>query len=184
MTNQNYPAHLKLNIGCGHDIREGFINMDVAPLGPWVKPLALGMDKIPFKDESVSLIILQDVLEHIANINYALKECHRVLIKKGSIIVRVPHFSYHRAFEDPTHIRFYAIRTFDFFLTTHNRSYQSDFSFSSITTNLRFLKKWYYPLNLLTEPIVNFNKYSQYLYESSCLRSFFPAENIMVILTK
>lgn len=158
--------------------------MDLVPLSSDVKSFELGIERIPYPDESVSLIVLQDILEHIADLNFALSECHRVLLPKGLIIVRVPHFTYHRAYEDPTHIRFYSVRSFDFFLTDHNRSYQSSFSFRSVISNLTFLLKWYYPLNIIVERAVNFNRYSQYIYESSFLRSLFPAENICLILSK
>jgi predicted SAM-dependent methyltransferase len=69
----------KLNLGCCHVIKEGFINYDIAP-GPGgvvqdlTKPL-------PHANESVDLIVSEHFLEHITRPQALglLKECYRVL---------------------------------------------------------------------------------------------------------
>lgn len=83
---------IKLNLGCGHDKRRGFINIDV---DPEVKPdLVHDLTKaLPFKDSTVTRIVLQDVLEHLTveEGKQLLAECGRVLIDGGTIGVRVPN---------------------------------------------------------------------------------------------
>lgn len=55
----------KLNIGCGIDIKEGYINIDVRLL-PGVNIIA-DVFNLPFKDNSISEIYACDVYEHISH---------------------------------------------------------------------------------------------------------------------
>ncbi|MCA1902766.1 MAG: class I SAM-dependent methyltransferase [Candidatus Hydrogenedens sp.] len=47
---------------------------------------------IPLQDESIDMIIMTDVLEHIYNHQLAIIECKRVLRNKGFLIMTVPAF--------------------------------------------------------------------------------------------
>lgn len=84
--------HVKLNLGCGKDKRKGYINIDVDSR---LKPdMVHDLDKpLPFENQSVSEIILQDILEHftLESARTLLQECQRVLTPKGSLTVRVPN---------------------------------------------------------------------------------------------
>lgn len=82
---------LKLNLGCGTDKRKGYINIDADPK---VKPDLVHnlTQKLPYPQNFVSEIIMQDVLEHLTKEEAVLllKECGRVLISSGKITIRVP----------------------------------------------------------------------------------------------
>lgn len=56
--------------------------------------------KIPFKDDSVSLVFLLDIIEHLINPDYILNEAKRVLKKDGKIIITTPNLAnlYNRIF--------------------------------------------------------------------------------------
>jgi len=83
---------IKLNLGSGEDIREGYINIDVRE----IKGLNLCFDlenhALPFENGIVSEIILKDVLEHISwrKTEWFLHECYRVLKRGGKIYVQTP----------------------------------------------------------------------------------------------
>ncbi len=47
---------------------------------------------IPIQDESVHLIIMTDVLEHIQNHTLTMKECHRILKTGGYVLITVPAY--------------------------------------------------------------------------------------------
>lgn len=83
---------LKLNLGCGKNVYEGYHNIDVNPVNPMV--INCDIRKLEhYDDESVDEIILSQVLEHLNNkdLRPALKEWNRVLKKGGKIIITVPN---------------------------------------------------------------------------------------------
>ena len=175
---------IKINIGCGFDIKHDFLNYDLIPLDPKVIKLDLEEAKLPHASNSVEKILAKDVLEHIKDLSGVMNEFYRVLKPGGKLIVRVPHFTYHCAYEDPTHCRLFATETFQFFCGKHYRGYEVRSKFIECRIFLSFLKRWYLPYNFLVEKIVNLSFATNYLYEVSFLRNIFPAENINCILIK
>lgn len=83
---------IKLNLGCGSDHKNGFINIDIDKR---LKPDLVHdvRNKLPFKANSVDHILLQDVLEHLTKEDgeKLLKDCSRVLRVGGTIDIRVPN---------------------------------------------------------------------------------------------
>ena len=47
---------------------------------------------LPFKSESLHLVLALDVIEHLEDDAYALRECRRILKSDGKLIVTVPAF--------------------------------------------------------------------------------------------
>jgi GT2 family glycosyltransferase/glycosyltransferase involved in cell wall biosynthesis/SAM-dependent methyltransferase len=84
------PAPLMLNLGCGLDIRQGFVNIDLYSDSPQV----VGMDirRLALADEVVDLILASDILEHFSHreVDDVLKEWARVLKPGGELIIRCP----------------------------------------------------------------------------------------------
>ena len=88
---QQMPEEIKLNLGCGNDIRSGFLNLDLYSDHPEV--IYCDVRKLPFMDNSVSLIVANDVLDLFSHreTDLVLKEWHRVLKSDSEIIIRVPN---------------------------------------------------------------------------------------------
>jgi SAM-dependent methyltransferase len=174
-----------LNLGCGTDIRTGWVNLDLAAL-PGVDVVHdINRVPLPFDEGEFEHIHAKDILEHVKYID-VLRDLHRVLKPGGTLLVQVPHFTSADNFIDPTHIRQFSIRTFDFFVSNHptGRYYYFDFGFSEITNRrLTFLRG---PLfwNYLVEPIVNAHFKIQKYYELTFLSRLFPAQNIEITLRK
>ncbi|NLO20007.1 MAG: glycosyltransferase, partial [Ignavibacteria bacterium] len=84
------PSPLLLNLGCGKDVREGFLNIDLFSEDPSV----IGMDirQLEFADNSVDGILASDILEHFSHrqTDAILKEWARVLKPNAEIIIRCP----------------------------------------------------------------------------------------------
>lgn len=81
----------KLNIGCGWDHREGYVNVDFQDFHePDLLADARSLDMLP--SGHYSEIVAQDVLEHLerAEVDPALAEWARLLKVGGQLIVRVP----------------------------------------------------------------------------------------------
>jgi len=81
---------LKLNIGCGPNRKQGWINIDLSPEAE----LSLDMrERIPFDDGSAMVIYSEHFFEHLDYPNDAkhfLRECFRVLEPNGIFRVGVP----------------------------------------------------------------------------------------------
>lgn len=84
---------IKLNLGCGKDYLNGYINVDMYP-GDRVDVLHnLNIIPYPFKKNSVQHIIMNDILEHLENPDLVIQECYRILTVGGTLEIKVPHFS-------------------------------------------------------------------------------------------
>lgn len=172
----------KLNVGCGTDIRPGWVNLDIANLEGVDVVHDLQKLPLPFEDNHFDEIICYDILEHLHDYSNLLKELHRITAPGGTVEIKVPHFSYCRAYADPTHVRFFSVQTFEFFTESSGRSYYFDFAFKKLKSiRLTFLKR---PRrNKLIKRLVNKNINRLIKYEER-YHGLFPAENIIAILEK
>ena len=85
-------VHAKLNLCCGDDIRNGYVNVDFRRTHPNTIQADLSQLPWPFADESASEILLLDALEHFSwrLTTRILLECFRVLEPGGSLVIQVP----------------------------------------------------------------------------------------------
>ena len=70
---------LRLNLGCGKDIKEGYINIDIRHL-PGVDVIA-DVRKLPFRDNYIAEIRAIDIYEHITH-----RESQKLLIHWISVL--------------------------------------------------------------------------------------------------
>ena len=106
---------IKLNLGCGTDHREGYINVDSSEV---VKP-----DKIcnlqqlpwPFPDNYADEILMRDSLEHLPDAHSNILEVHRILKPGGIFHCSVPYAKCDGAFQAPEHKSFFTEKSFDYF---------------------------------------------------------------------
>lgn len=83
---------MKLNLGCGDDIREGYVNVDFRKTHPSVMEVDLSKFPWSFADDSSSEIMMLDFLEHFPYrlTDQILLECYRILVPSGQLVVQVP----------------------------------------------------------------------------------------------
>lgn len=107
---------MRLNLGCGRDIRAGWVNIDSMPL-PGVDHVVDLDDKpvLPFPDDSVDLIEGSHVIEHLRNPLPLMAELWRVAKPGAEAAFRTPYGSSDNADEDPTHVRRLFLQSWDFF---------------------------------------------------------------------
>lgn len=114
-----------LNLGCGPDIRPGWINVDAYYKHPLVTTMDFTQTPWKFKDETFDLVYASHVLEHIPvrfhhtdNRDvfwHILEEIHRVLAPGGILHLRVPYSKdVEAAWSNPTHYRAWSIGTFSY----------------------------------------------------------------------
>ncbi len=118
----------KLNLGCGKDIRPGYVNLDVVDYG--------GNDihdintfPYPFPDNHFDEIYCSHILEHIDNFNKVINELYRIAKPDSTMIVYAPFFLNTKYFGEPDHKIPFSIRTFDNYEYLGNRK-------------LKFYEKW------------------------------------------
>jgi SAM-dependent methyltransferase len=127
---------MKLNLGAGNLLMEGYVNHDVTSL--------LGIDVVhdlniypwPWHDNSVEEIQAQNLLEHLNDFIKSLEEIHRILRPGGHCHISVPYWNSWCVAADPTHKRGFHEVTFKFFdpnsIYCKERSYYSHARFNVI----------------------------------------------------
>jgi SAM-dependent methyltransferase len=97
---------LRLNLGCGRDIRDGWVNIDCAAL-PGVDHVVDfdGKPALPLPDDSVAYSEGIHVIEHLRDPLPFMEELWRVTEPGGLAVFRCPYGSTDDADEDPTHVR-------------------------------------------------------------------------------
>lgn len=82
---------IRLNVGCGGDVREGWINMDINP-GSRLDICKADIRAIPMPNGSVHELVAQDVLEHIpyADDFQTIRHWADKLAPGGTLTIRTP----------------------------------------------------------------------------------------------
>ncbi len=152
-------------------------------------------EALPFADGAFGVVLCVDVLEHV-NAVPAVREIHRVLAPGGVAVVSAVHFTSRNLYVDPTHVRGFSVRTFEFFAPpagdrprNWHRSYYFDFAFSRVdSAAVQFEstlgKGRYLVWDRLLEPCINWKPALQDAYEMTFVARLFPAANVLVAMTK
>ncbi|MGE5364375.1 MAG: class I SAM-dependent methyltransferase [Bacteroidota bacterium] len=119
---------MKLNLGCGRDIKEGYINLDIVDYGG---NMVCDITKFPypFDDNVFDEVYASHVLEHLDNFHKTISELYRILKPGGILVVYAPFFLNTKYFGEPDHKIPFSIRTFDNYEFIGNRK-------------LKFYEKW------------------------------------------
>lgn len=119
---------LKIDLGCGRYKRDGYIGVDkFNDVSPDIL-CDIEKDCLPFEDSSVKEIFSSQMFEHISNINKVMDECYRILAPQGKLIVIVPYWSSEGAFRDPTHMRFFSEKSFEYWKPESECAYYASVS--------------------------------------------------------
>lgn len=108
----------RLNVGCGRNIQNGYLNLDAMPL-PGVDIVCnletLREHPIDLPDASVEYFLLSHVIEHIRDSLGLMEELWRLAAPGAIAQIRVPHGASDDAWEDPTHVRSFFPGSFGYF---------------------------------------------------------------------
>ena len=100
---------MKLNLGCGHDHKEGYVNVDVSDLGKPDQVVNLEALPWPWDDDSVDEILIKHTLEHLGQSTKLyldiICEFWRICRDGALITIIVPHHRHDHYLNDPTHVR-------------------------------------------------------------------------------
>jgi len=137
-------ADIRMNVGCGRTIMDGWLNLDsmalpgvdlvcdLERLGP-----GAGRAALPLADGSVAEFLLSHVLEHIREPLPMMEELWRVARPGAVMTVRCPYGSSDDAWEDPTHVRAIFLQSFGYFSQPYywraDYGYRGDWQVQAIT---------------------------------------------------
>lgn len=102
---------MKLNLGCGTQKKEGFVNVDIFG-NPDVRH-DLDVFPYPFKDNSVDFIFISHCLEHLKEPEKFFNEIQRIMKPGARCEIIVPHYKYPGAFSNFGHRGFYEPNAID-----------------------------------------------------------------------
>lgn len=96
---------VKLDLGCGPNVKDGFIGIDRLKFKGVKHVVSLGIRPIPYRANSVEEVHMSHFLEHLnaAERCFLLNDLYRVMTIGAKATVVVPIWSSSRAYGDPTH---------------------------------------------------------------------------------
>jgi len=103
---------LRVHLGSGHDVLEGYLNLDRVLL-PGLDVVADLERTLPFRSDTIDEVLARHVFEHIEDLVGLLGELRRVCREGAVLRIVVPHFSSFTAYSYLTHRRFFGYHTFD-----------------------------------------------------------------------
>lgn len=100
---------MKLNLGCGFNKYEGYVNVDSASESEPDVLWDLEKTPWPWEDDSVEEILMEHVLEHLGETSRDYlriwQEMYRIGAPGCAIRIVVPHWNHDNFHNDPTHKR-------------------------------------------------------------------------------
>ena len=132
---------IKLNIGCGDDIREGWINLDKYPVNNKVKYFDINVFPYLFKESSIDYIYCSHVLEHTNKVDTIIHEFTRILKKDGLLHIKLPVFSNGWKHRGWYHIRTYFHSLYGGNWKAKTTNSHESFFYSNPNYKLLFFKK-------------------------------------------
>lgn len=173
-----------LDVGCGPKKRTGFIGVDRYPARGVDVVCDLEHGILPFADATFDVVYSNHALEHVRNLDKVLAEISRVMKKGAKLQIGVPYAGDLRAFQDPTHERFFTLKTFEYFVKNGSRvgSWHTSKYFHRVSRRRLFFGAG--PISVLTALIVNRHQALLDFYEGSFLRAIVPARDLHIELEK
>lgn len=87
---------------------------------------------IPFSNDSIDMIHMDNSLEHVKSFENTMREIYRVLKKGGEVLIKVPHYSSYRAF---------TLDHKQFFTVTAMYAFKSNDPMNMMFPDIRFSKQ-------------------------------------------
>jgi SAM-dependent methyltransferase len=97
-----------LDVGCGSAKYPGAIGLDISADTDADIVHDLDVFPYPIEDGSFDQILMQDVIEHVAQPIRVFEELHRIARPGCRIQLRTPHYSSVLAYGDPTHRHYFS----------------------------------------------------------------------------
>ncbi len=130
-----------IDLGCGPHKRAGAYGFDRRPQ-PGVDAACNIEEPLPLKECSVDLVYMSHVIEHVTNLIGLMEEVYRVCKPGAAVEIVVPYYTSRGAFRDPTHVRYIAEDTFQYFEPPTDYGVRTDFAIENIVYEVRKPFRW------------------------------------------
>ena len=124
-----------LDLGCGAAKEKGAIGIDIIPLDgvDIIADLANAREvPYPFADNSFDAFYFNDVIEHFPDTIATMEEVYRLARPDARVFIRVVNWNCHYTAMDPTHVKAFTEKSFDFFGKRVGRSYYTHARFDVV----------------------------------------------------
>lgn len=102
----------KLNLGCGEDIKEGYLNIDFIKGKGVDKVYDLNKLPLPFEDNTFEEILMLNILEHVSEPWLLMNEISRIGKPRCIVKIITTHFASGNAWGDMQHKRPFSYHCF------------------------------------------------------------------------
>lgn len=181
---------VKLNLGCGDNKYERFINVDIS--GEFSPDIICDLEKgLPFKDDTIDEIVANHVIEHLSNTIFIMNEIWRVCKHNAIVNIEVPHQASKMAFADPTHKRVFNEESFKYFCSNGehywiHRSYGIRCNFELVSQKINRHERYGYvrvKLRTIKTPIDAYIEYTSRCTRRTISQIFRQAFSLTTIRT-
>jgi SAM-dependent methyltransferase len=138
----------KLHVGCGHVIKEGWLNHDLAPLPGVYVVHDLRDFPWPFEDGQFTEVYMKDVLEHLPDLIETMEELYRITEPGATVYIAVPYWNSPEALGDPTHATMFNEHVWGFFDPSQWQCKERPY-YSHARFYVRRMGVWVTPLNTI-----------------------------------
>ena len=105
---------MRLNLGCGQMLLDGWVNVDIVPGADVTHDL--DVHPWPWPNQVAAAILAHDIYEHVNDPLGFMAECWRVLEPGAPLSIKTTHWQGSSCYDDPTHKRFLTERSFDYWI--------------------------------------------------------------------
>lgn len=113
---------IKYNLGSGPQPKPGFINVDLKNADI---DADLNCNWVFASDNSADFVLSAHVFEHLKDPIHTMNELYRILKPGGRAEIHVPSTDGRGAFQDPTHVSFWNINSFQYYSSTKNPAWHN-----------------------------------------------------------
>ena len=125
-----------VDIGCGAKKLNGAFGLDRRK-EPGVDVICDFEHAVPLRTNSVDVVNMSHIMEHIRDIIAFMEEVYRVCRPGAEVRVIVPYYTSRGAFRDPTHVRFITEDTFQYFESPTGYGVKTNFQIEKIDFDMR-----------------------------------------------
>jgi len=166
---------MRLNLGCGEKVREGWTNVDYLNFEGVDIVHNLDSFPYPFEDNSIDEIFMEHVFEHLEYPIRCLEELWRICKDNAKIVISVPHWSHFTSYCDLTHKTICSSSLFLYYEVGKPWYYSNFANFKVVEKKFTATRENVKFINPILNPILNLS----HLFTELFLCKFLPVSQII-----